>query len=114
MFVRCRDSLIIIVTLYTKCVSLLEELDKYSPLFYALTWHEEAAVGKRNYLPLNLAEDFPPNTLLHLAARSFKRDEMSDVLRKALAAGIINIFALRGGNNLLSFSLFFICMMIAY
>jgi len=73
-------------------------MDKYSPLFYALTWHEEAVADNKNYLSLNLARYFPPNTLLHLAANNLKRDEVIHILRKALAIGKINIFALRGGN----------------
>jgi len=73
-------------------------MEKYSPLFYAITWHNEAASDNNGYLPLDLAENFPPNTLLHLAAKGLKRDEVVYILRKALAIGIINIFALRGGN----------------
>jgi len=73
-------------------------MDKYSPLFYALTWHQEAVADNKNYLSLNLARHFPPNTLLHLAANNFKRDEMIHILREALAIGKINIFVLRGGN----------------
>ncbi|EZA62342.1 Methylenetetrahydrofolate reductase [Ooceraea biroi] len=77
---------------------LLEEMGKYSPLFYALTWHEEAPADTENYLPLNLLENFPSNTLLHLAAKSFKRDEVIRISRKALALGTINVFALRGDS----------------
>ncbi|XP_050454090.1 methylenetetrahydrofolate reductase isoform X1 [Cataglyphis hispanica] len=75
---------------------LLLDMDKYSPLFYALTWHNEGTSSSDNYLPLDLVEIFPSNTLLHLAAKGLKRDEVVRILRKALAFGIINIFALQG------------------
>ncbi|KYQ56114.1 Methylenetetrahydrofolate reductase [Trachymyrmex zeteki] len=77
---------------------LLIDMEEYSPLFYALTWHNEAASDNDGYLPLDLAENFPPNTLLHLAAKDLKRDEVVYILKKALAFGIINIFALRGDS----------------
>ncbi|KYN27792.1 Methylenetetrahydrofolate reductase [Trachymyrmex cornetzi] len=48
---------------------LLINMEEYSPLFYALTWHNEAASDNDGYLPLDLAENFPANTLLHLAAK---------------------------------------------
>lgn len=73
-------------------------MEEYSPLFYALTWHNETASSSDSYLPLDLMENFPPNTLLHLAAKGLKRDEVIHILRKILALGIVNIFALRGGN----------------
>lgn len=79
-------------------IRLLVDLEEYSPLFYALTWHNEAASDNDSYLPLDLVENFPPNTLLHLAAKGLKRDEVVRILRKTLALGIVNIFALRGGN----------------
>lgn len=79
-------------------IRLLMDMDKYSPLFYALTWHNEGASGSNNYLPLDLVKNFPSNTLLHLAAKDLKRDEVVRILKKALAFGIINIFALQGGN----------------
>lgn len=79
-------------------IRLLLDMDKYSPLFYALTWHNEGASGNDSYFPLDLVENFPSNTLLHLAAKGLKRDEVVRILRKALAFGIINIFALQGGN----------------
>lgn len=79
-------------------IRLLLDLDKYSPLFYALTWHNEGVSSNDSYLPLDLVENFPSNTLLHLAAKSLKRDEVVYILKKALAFGIINIFALQGGN----------------
>ncbi|XP_029668550.1 methylenetetrahydrofolate reductase-like isoform X1 [Formica exsecta] len=75
---------------------LLMDMDKYLPLFYALTWHNEGASGSNNYLPLDLVKNFPSNTLLHLAAKDLKRDEVVCILKKALAFGIINIFALQG------------------
>ncbi|XP_011699553.1 PREDICTED: methylenetetrahydrofolate reductase isoform X2 [Wasmannia auropunctata] len=77
---------------------LLVGMEEYSPLFYALTWHNEATSDNDGYLPLDLAKNFPPNTLLHLAARSLKRDEVMHILKKALAFGIVNIFALRGDS----------------
>jgi len=73
-------------------------MEEYSPLFYALTWHNESASSNDGYLPLNLVENFPPNTLLHLAAKGLKRNEVICILRKALALGIVNIFALRGDS----------------
>ncbi|XP_011869750.1 PREDICTED: methylenetetrahydrofolate reductase isoform X2 [Vollenhovia emeryi] len=78
---------------------LLADMEEYSPLFYALTWHNEAASSNDSYLPLDLAENFPPNTLLHLAAKGLKRDEVVRILRKILALGIVNIFALRGDSS---------------
>ncbi|KYM94164.1 Methylenetetrahydrofolate reductase [Cyphomyrmex costatus] len=48
---------------------LLLDMEEYSPLFYALTWHNEAASDNDSYLPLDLVENFPLNTLLHLAAK---------------------------------------------
>lgn len=90
-------------------VRLLLNMDKYSPLFYALTWHKEEGVfSNHSYLPLELVENFPSNTLLHLAAKGLKRDKVVCILKKALAFGIINIFALQGGNfqNLYSFNFF--------
>ncbi|XP_018050214.1 PREDICTED: methylenetetrahydrofolate reductase [Atta colombica] len=76
----------------------LIDMEEYSPLFYALTWHNEATSNNDGYLPLDLAENFPANTLLHLAAKGLKRDEVIYILKKALAFGIINIFALRGDS----------------
>ncbi|XP_018405068.1 PREDICTED: methylenetetrahydrofolate reductase [Cyphomyrmex costatus] len=77
---------------------LLLDMEEYSPLFYALTWHNEAASDNDSYLPLDLVENFPLNTLLHLAAKGLKRDEVVYILKKALTFGIINIFALRGDS----------------
>ncbi|GAB1867601.1 Methylenetetrahydrofolate reductase [Camponotus japonicus] len=78
---------------------LLLNMDKYSPLFYALTWHKEEGVfSNHSYLPLELVENFPSNTLLHLAAKGLKRDKVVCILKKALAFGIINIFALQGDS----------------
>ncbi|KAL0133394.1 hypothetical protein PUN28_000852 [Cardiocondyla obscurior] len=74
-------------------------MEKYSPLFYALTWHNEEASNDDSYLPLDLVESFPSNTLLHLAAKDLKRDEVARILKKAFALGIINIFALRGDSS---------------
>lgn len=71
-------------------------MDKYS-LFYSLTWHNKA-VSNNDYLPLNLAKNLPSNTLLHLTAKGFKRNQIIQILRKALDLSIINIFALQGGN----------------
>lgn len=80
-------------------------MDKYSPLFYALTWHNEGvSSGDENYLPLEVLENFPSNTLLHLAAKGLRRDEVISILKRALSRGIINIFALQGGNISLIFS----------
>ncbi|XP_070157168.1 methylenetetrahydrofolate reductase (NADPH) [Polyergus mexicanus] len=78
---------------------LLMDMDKYSPLFYALTWHNKETSGSNNYLPLDLVKNFPSNTLLHLAAKGLKRDEVVRILKKALTFGIINIFALQGDAN---------------
>lgn len=75
-------------------------MDKYSPLFYALTWHNEGVSSDENNLPLKVLENFPNNTLLHLAAKSLRRDEVIRILKRALSHGIINIFALQGGNVL--------------
>ncbi|XP_072762449.1 methylenetetrahydrofolate reductase (NADPH) [Anoplolepis gracilipes] len=79
---------------------LFLDMDKYSPLFYALTWHNEEASGNDSYLPLDLVKHFPSNTLLHLAAKGLKRDQVIHILRKALGFGIINIFALQGDSLL--------------
>lgn len=78
---------------------LLRDMDKFSPLFYALTWHDKAASSNDSYLPLDLAQNLlPSNVLLHLIAKDLKRDDVVCILRKALASGIVNIFALQGGN----------------
>ncbi|XP_011068360.1 PREDICTED: methylenetetrahydrofolate reductase isoform X1 [Acromyrmex echinatior] len=77
---------------------LLIGMEEYAPLFYALTWHNKATSDNDGYLPLDLVENFPANTLLHLAAKSLKRDEVIYILKKAIAFGIINIFALRGDS----------------
>ncbi|XP_012217058.2 methylenetetrahydrofolate reductase (NADPH) [Linepithema humile] len=78
---------------------LLRDMDKFSPLFYALTWHNKAASSNNSYLPLDLAENLlPPNTLLHLAVKGLKREEVIYILKKALASGIVNIFALQGDS----------------
>ncbi|XP_029178925.1 methylenetetrahydrofolate reductase-like isoform X2 [Nylanderia fulva] len=77
---------------------LLLDMDKYSPLFYALTWHNEETSSNDSYLPLDLVKNFPSNTLLHLAAKDLKRDEVVRILKEALACGIINIFALQGDS----------------
>lgn len=79
-------------------------MDKYSPLFYALTWHNDALAGNNDYLPLDVAEHFPGNTLFHLAAKGLMRSEVADILRRALARGMTNVFALQGGNSWLILS----------
>ncbi|XP_020296463.1 methylenetetrahydrofolate reductase [Pseudomyrmex gracilis] len=76
---------------------LLADMDKYLPLFYSLTWHDKA-VSNDDYLPLNVAKSLSSNTLLHLTAKGFKRNQIIQILRKALDLGIINIFALRGDS----------------
>ncbi|XP_012523587.1 methylenetetrahydrofolate reductase isoform X2 [Monomorium pharaonis] len=78
-------------------IRLLADMEEYSPLFYALTWHNEATSNNEDYL-LDLMENFPPHTLLHLVAKSLKRDDVVHILKKALALGIVNIFAIRGDS----------------
>lgn len=87
------------VFIYDVDIRLLMDMEEHLPLFYALTWHNEAASSNDSYLPLDLVESFPPNTLLHLAAKGLKRDEVVRILEKTLALGIVNIFALRGGKQ---------------
>ncbi|XP_035741035.1 methylenetetrahydrofolate reductase-like isoform X4 [Vespa mandarinia] len=41
------------------------EMDKYSPVFYALTWHTKNVIN--SYLSLDIVEQFPSPTLLHVA-----------------------------------------------
>ncbi|XP_014477208.1 PREDICTED: methylenetetrahydrofolate reductase [Dinoponera quadriceps] len=79
---------------------LLAEMDKYSPLFYALTWHvNEGVSGNKNYAPLEILKNLPNNTLLHLAAKGLRRDEVVSILEKALTLEIVNIFALQGDSS---------------
>ncbi|KAG7212733.1 hypothetical protein KM043_013000 [Ampulex compressa] len=73
------------------------EMNKYSPLFYALTWHTKNVHD--NYLPLHLIEMFPRNTLLHLAAKGLTYSDVNIILSKALLIGIKNIFVLQGEST---------------
>ncbi|KAI4481084.1 hypothetical protein M0804_009710 [Polistes exclamans] len=52
------------------------------------------------YLPLNIVKQFPPNTLLHVAAKGLKRCNVEAILKKAYNLGIRNIFALLGDSIL--------------
>lgn len=74
-------------------------MNKYHPLFYALTWH----VTKRtkDYLSLDIFDTLPSNTLVHLIANVLTITEVKIILKKALDCGIHNIFVLRGGNYIL-------------
>ncbi|XP_043493953.1 methylenetetrahydrofolate reductase [Polistes fuscatus] len=74
------------------------EMDKYSPVFYALTWNTKSATNF--YLPLNIVKQFPPNTLLHVAAKGLKRCNVEAILKTAYNLGIRNIFALLGDSIL--------------
>ncbi|KAK2578032.1 hypothetical protein KPH14_008449 [Odynerus spinipes] len=69
------------------------EMDKYSPAFYALTWHTKSVT-------LDAVEKFPSNTLLHLAAKGLKRCNVEIILKRVHALGIRNIFALQGDSAL--------------
>ncbi|XP_078050828.1 uncharacterized protein LOC144477196 isoform X2 [Augochlora pura] len=71
------------------------ELNKYRPLFYSLTWKTKDAIN--NYLSLEVLEQFPKNTVLHLIICSLTRADILFILKKALDIGVINIFVLRGG-----------------
>ncbi|XP_043679639.1 methylenetetrahydrofolate reductase [Vespula pensylvanica] len=74
------------------------EMDKYSPLFYALTWHSKGLIN--SYLSLDIVEQFPSRTLLHLAAKGLKRCNVEMILKRAYNLGIRNIFALQGDSIL--------------
>ncbi|XP_033221465.1 methylenetetrahydrofolate reductase [Belonocnema kinseyi] len=79
------------------------ETNKYSPLFHAITWHCGKNVNNldlENILPLRIAEQFPCNTLLHLAAKGLKSKNIERILNRALESGIKNIFALQGDSSL--------------
>ncbi|XP_076687303.1 methylenetetrahydrofolate reductase (NADPH) isoform X2 [Andrena cerasifolii] len=75
----------------------IKEMDKYRPLFYALTWH---AKGTTNNCPsLELIDKFPSNTVLHLIVSDLTRADVLNILKKALDCGVNNIFALRGDST---------------
>ena len=66
-----------------------------------MTWHCSTNVNNidlENILPLRIAEKFPCNTLLHLAAKGLKTQSIERILNRALESGIKNIFALQGGE----------------
>ncbi|XP_015172530.1 PREDICTED: methylenetetrahydrofolate reductase, partial [Polistes dominula] len=71
------------------------EMNKYSPVFYALAWS-----ATNLYLSLNIVKQFPPNTLLHVAVKGLKRCNVEAILKKAYNLGIRNIFALLGDSKL--------------
>lgn len=90
-------------------------MSRYSPLFYAFTCHHNTSICNKNYyLPLDLIKSFSGNNiLLHLTATDYKRNEIIDILRRAVTSGITNIFALQGGKSINYFkSILILCMLI--
>ncbi|XP_066591041.1 methylenetetrahydrofolate reductase (NADPH) isoform X2 [Prorops nasuta] len=75
-------------------LKFFRETKKFAPLFYALTWH--STLTNDECLPLETVKSFPQNTLLHLAARNLKRNDIEKILAVAVRYGKINIFALQG------------------
>ncbi|XP_047363059.1 methylenetetrahydrofolate reductase isoform X2 [Vespa velutina] len=74
------------------------EMDKHSPAFYALTWHTKNVIN--SYLSLDIVEQFPSPTLLHVAGKGLKRCNVEMILKRAYDLGIRNIFALQGDSVL--------------
>ncbi|KAL2711428.1 LOW QUALITY PROTEIN: methylenetetrahydrofolate reductase isoform X3 [Vespula squamosa] len=74
------------------------EMDKHSPVFYALTWHTKGVIN--SYLSLDIVEQFPSHTLLHIAAKGLKRCNVEMILKRAYDLRIRNIFALQGDSIL--------------
>ncbi|XP_017791331.1 PREDICTED: methylenetetrahydrofolate reductase-like [Habropoda laboriosa] len=77
--------------------SFFIEMDKYRPLFYALTWHTKNEVNDSLYLDIfNIVSN---NTLIHLIANNLTRADVRFILKKAFDYGIRNIFVLRGDST---------------
>nr|XP_033325122.1 methylenetetrahydrofolate reductase isoform X2 [Megalopta genalis]XP_033325123.1 methylenetetrahydrofolate reductase isoform X2 [Megalopta genalis] len=72
-------------------------MNKYHPLFYSLTWKMKDEIN--NYLSLEVLDQFPNNTLLHLTICFLTRADILFILKKALDIGVINIFVLRGDSK---------------
>ncbi|XP_033325121.2 methylenetetrahydrofolate reductase (NADPH) [Megalopta genalis] len=77
--------------------SFFTEMNKYHPLFYSLTWKMKDEIN--NYLSLEVLDQFPNNTLLHLTICFLTRADILFILKKALDIGVINIFVLRGDSK---------------
>lgn len=73
-------------------------MNKYHPLFYALTTHTKNKT--KHYEFLKLTDIFPNNVLLHLIANNLTRADAKSILEEALKCGIRNVFALRGGKEI--------------
>ncbi|XP_074109764.1 methylenetetrahydrofolate reductase (NADPH) [Cotesia typhae] len=69
------------------------DLQEYFLLFYALTWRKNS---NNNF---NNLSQMPKNTLLHVTARGKTKNDIKEILNKALELGICNIFALRGDSE---------------
>ncbi|XP_050587890.1 methylenetetrahydrofolate reductase [Bombus affinis] len=76
--------------------SFFTEMNKYHPLFYALTWHKN---DMKDYLSLDIINILPNNTLLHLIAKDLTSTDVKIILKEALEHGIRNIFVLRGDST---------------
>ncbi|XP_034183177.2 methylenetetrahydrofolate reductase (NADPH) [Osmia lignaria lignaria] len=76
--------------------SFFTEMNKYHPLFYALTSHTKNKT--KHYEFLKLTDTFPNNVLLHLIANNLTRTDAKSILEEALKCGIRNVFALRGDS----------------
>lgn len=78
-------------------ISFFMEMNKYHPLFYALTWkHMKNEI--KNYLSSDIYNIFPNNILLHLTSNDLTSNDVKIILKKTLDRGIRNIFVLKGGN----------------
>ncbi|XP_053970979.1 methylenetetrahydrofolate reductase (NADPH) isoform X1 [Hylaeus volcanicus] len=76
--------------------SFFAEINKYRPLFYALTWHTKNMA--KDYPSLEVIRQFPSNTILHIVIGNLTRADILIILKKALDSGVINIFVLRGDS----------------
>ncbi|XP_076754404.1 5,10-methylenetetrahydrofolate reductase isoform X2 [Xylocopa sonorina] len=77
--------------------SYFAEMNKYHPLFYALT----SSIKNRTqyHSSLDMFNKLPSNTLLHLPINDLTETDVQTILNKALDCGIHNIFALRGDST---------------
>ncbi|XP_043804245.1 methylenetetrahydrofolate reductase 1 isoform X2 [Apis laboriosa] len=74
------------------------EMNKYHPLFYALTWkHMKNEI--KNYLSSDMYNVFPNNILLHLTSNDLTCNDVKIILKKTLDRGIRNIFVLKDSSN---------------
>ncbi|XP_026667068.1 uncharacterized protein LOC108622149 isoform X2 [Ceratina calcarata] len=77
--------------------SLFKQLNIHHPLFYAITLHTNDET--ESYIQyLDMFNEIPKNTLLHLRSNDLTRIDVLAILKKALDHGVRNIFVLRGDS----------------